>query len=270
MIEIFKSDLGQSVKMTELYDYLGLLRANYSRFVKKELFDSFYFEEGKDYSSCMNSNSKIGQRGQFRQEISIHIDAAKKLCMISKSKKGNEIRDELIRLTKQVENASLVSHSQVLEIVKMIKIFSIYEYRQLALSKNKESYVNNALMINPNYTKNASLLYGKFNNWRNEVLNTGKDVLAQRVKEYCLVERKRIPAKFTQDEALTLMGEYEQIKNAIWDLLCSKGKSEEMINNICSLAHELAKEMKPFMQRLNESNLFFNKIDESEVKNLLN
>lgn len=75
-----------------------------------------------------------------------------------------------------------------------------------------------------------------FHQWRNEVLLTGKDVLAERVKEYCLVESKRIPAKFTQDEALTLMGDYEQIKNAIWDLLCSKGKSEEMINNICALS----------------------------------
>ena len=133
-----------------------------------------------------------------------------------------------------------------------------------------ENYINNALMIHPEYSKNTNLLYGKFHQWRNEVLQTGKEVLAERVKEYCLVERKRIPAKFTQDEALTLMGEYEQIKNAIWDLLCSQNKSEEMINNICNLAHDLAKEMKPFLERLNQSNLFFQKIDSIEVKGILN
>lgn len=269
MIETFVSELGQSVKMTELYDYLGLEKSHYSRFIKKELFDSYYFEAGKDYSPLMASNAKLGQRGQFRQEINVHIDCAKKLCMISKSKKGNEIRDELVRMTKQVESAGLVSHKQVLEIVKMIKLFSVYEHRRMALDKNAQNYIKNATMINPELSKNTNLLYGKFHQWRNEVLQTGKDVLAERVKEYCLVERKRIPAKFTQDEALTLMGEYEQIKNAIWDLLSSQNKSEEMINNICSLAQDLAKEMKPFLERLNESNLFFNKIQAKEVKSIL-
>lgn len=269
MLETFESELGQSVKMTDLYDYLGLLKDHYSRFVKKELIESFYFEEGKDYSPCMASNAKLGHRGQFRREINIHIDTAKKLCMISKSKRGNEIRNELVQLTKKVETAGLVSHTQVLEIVKMIKVFSVYEHRKLALAKNARNYIDNASVINPKYAKNTNFLYGKFHQWRNEVLQTGKDVLAERVKEYCLVERKRIPAKFTQDEALTLMGEYEQIKNAIWDLLCSKGKSEEMINNICALAQELAKEMKPFLERLNESNLFFEKIDSNEVKMIL-
>lgn len=269
MIETFESELGQSVKMTELYDYLGLDKSQYSRFVKKEILESMYFEIGKDYSTQMSSNAKPGKRGQFRQELSVHIDAAKKLCMVSKSAKGNQIRDELVKLTKQVENAGLVSHKQVLEIVKMIKVFSVYEHRKLALAKNAENYINNALMIHPEYSKNTNLLYGKFHAWRNEVLQTGKEVLAQRVKEYCLVERKRIPAKFTQDEALTLMGDYEQIKNAIWDLLCSQGKSEEMINNICALAHDLSKEMKPFLERLNQSNLFFQKVETSEVKSLL-
>jgi phage anti-repressor protein len=197
------------------------------------------------------------------------LDAAKEICLLEKNEKGKRIRKWLIEISKQVETAGLVSHKQVLEIVKMIKVFSVYEHRKLALAKNAENYINNALMIHPEYSKNTNVLYGKFHSWRNEVLQTGKDILAERVKEYCLVERKRIPAKFTQDEALTLMGDYEQIKNAIWDLLCSQGKSEEMINNICALAHDLAKEIKPFLERLNQSNLFFQKIETSEVKSLL-
>jgi len=268
MIETFESKLGQSVKMTELYDYLGLTKSDYSRFVKREITQSFHFEENKDYSAQMLSNAKPGERGQFRQEFYIHIDAAKKLCMVSKSAKGNDIRNELVKLTKQVENAGLVSHKQVLEIVKMIKVFSVYEHRKLALAKNADNYINNALIIHPEYSKNIGLLYGKFHQWRNEVLQTGKDILSERVKEYCLVERKRIPAKFTQDEALTLMGDYEQIKNAIWDLLCSQNNSEEMINNICALANDLSKEMRPFLERLNQSNLFFQKIESVEIKKI--
>ncbi len=269
MIETFESELGQTVKMTELYDYLGLDRSQYSRFVRKEIIESLHFDDGKDYSTSVSNNTNIGKRGQFRKEINIHIDTAKKLCMISKSEKGNEIRNELVQLTKQKESGRLLNHEQILWVMKMVKIFAVYEHRKIVLNNNAEIYVKNALTLKPGYYKNKNILYAKFHQWRNEVLNTGKDVLAQRVKEYCLIERKRIPAKFTQDEALTLMGEYEQIKNAMWDLLSSQNKSEEVINNVCSLASEMAKEMKPFLERLNESNLFFDKIDNSDIKQLM-
>jgi phage anti-repressor protein len=260
MFETFETKLGQSVKMTDLYDLLDMAKSQYSRFIKKELIDSFYFEENKDYLSVMSSNTIAGQRGQHRQEYHVNIDAAKKLCMVSRSKKGNEIRDYLVRLTKQVETHGLVNHAQVLQIIKMVKIFAIYEYRQEALKRNKENYLSNNLDNN-----NVNIIYAKFFQWRNIVLQTGKEVLAQRVKEYCLLDCKRIPARYTQDEAFTLMGEYEQIKNAIWDLLSSKNKSEETINNICSLSQQIAKEIKPYLQRLNESDLFFKKIENNEV-----
>lgn len=207
--------------------------------------------------------------GRPATEYYFTIDSAKEVCLVSETKKAKELRRWLIQLSNQVEDASLISREQVMGIVKMIKVFSIYEYRKLAMQKNAENFINNAISIHPEYSKNRSLIYGKFHQWRNEVLQTGKEVLAERVKEYCLIERKRIPAKFTQDEALTLMGDYEQIKNAIWDLLCSQGKSEEMINNICALAQDLAKEMKPFLERLNQSNLFFNKLPDNEIKGIL-
>lgn len=197
------------------------------------------------------------------------IDAAKEICLLEKNEKGKQVRKWLISLSNQVESAKLLSPKQVLEIMKMIKIFSVYEHRKMAINKNLTNYIDNALAIHPNYSKDTKFLYGKFHQWRNEVLQTGKDVLSQRVKEYCLVEQKRIPAKFTQDEALTLMSDYEQIKNAVWDLLSSQNKSEEMIKNICNLAHDMAREMKPFLERLNESNLFFQKINSIEVKSIL-
>jgi phage anti-repressor protein len=107
MIQTYQSELGQSVLSTELYDYLGLTKSQYSRFIKRELIDNYYFEIGKDYSTRMASNAILGKKGQFRQEFNIHIDCAKKLCMISKSKRGDEIRNELVQLTKKVEDLSL-------------------------------------------------------------------------------------------------------------------------------------------------------------------
>jgi phage anti-repressor protein len=266
MIQSYESDLGQSVLSTELYDYLGLAKSQYSRFIKKELIDSFYFELNKDYSTRMSSNMVAGKQGQFRQEFNIHIDAAKKLCMISKSTKGNEIRNELVKLTKEVEGGKRLLGSEFISLIRMVKVFAVYEYRRLAMKKNSDNFIKNAIIMNPELGSNRNFLYGQFHKWRNETLNTGKEVLSERVKEYCLIEHRRIPAKFTQDEALTMMGEYEQIKNAIWDLLSSQNKSEEMINNICDLAQEVAKELKPFLERLNQSNLFFQQIEAREIK----
>ncbi len=262
MIRTAEQNIGQVVLMTELYDYLELAKSQYSRFVKKELLDSIHFDEGKDYSTCLSSEQS---RGRFRQEYYVHIDCAKKLCMLSRSAKGNEIRNELVQLTKKVESGLLVSRDQIKEIMRMVKVFSIYEYRKLATKKNCENYIQKAAMVNP-AVKDSTYIYGQFHQWRNEALNLGKEALSMRVKEYCMLEQKRIPNNFTQDQALTMMGDYEMIKNAIWDLLSSQNKSEEMINNICLIATDIAKEMKPYLQRLNESDLFFTRIEQRETK----
>jgi phage anti-repressor protein len=251
------------VDAREIYNFIEV-KSRFNDWFKSSI-DFIDAKEGKDF--YYKSSKSTGGRPTIEYDVS--IDCAKELCLIQRNEKSKKLRLWLISLSNQVESAGLVSHKQVLEIVRMIKVFSVYEHRKLALNKNVDNYISNALMIHPEYSENRNVLYKKFHQWRNEVLQTGKEVLSERVKEYCLVERKRIPAKFTQDEALTLMGEYEQIKNAIWDLLCSQNKSDEMINNICNLAQDLAKEMKPFMERLNQSNLFFKSVEDKEVKAIL-
>lgn len=262
MINVYDSELGQSVSLAELYDYLEMTPTYYNRWIKKEVVESPYFEYGIDFCTKVQVNKSAGRN---RNDYHIHIDCAKKLCMVSRSAKGNEIRNELVQLTKKVESGLLVSRDQIKEIMRMVKVFSIYEYRKLATKKNCENYIQKAAMVNP-AVKDSTFIYGKFHQWRNEALNLGKEALSMRVKEYCMLEQKRIPNNFTQDQALTMMGEYEMIKNAIWDLLSSQNKSEEMINNICLIATDIAKEMKPYLQRLNESDLFFTRVEQRETK----
>lgn len=219
----------------------------------------------KDFTS--NLSESTGGRRSINYEFT--IDAAKEICIVSATSKAKELRRWLIGLSNQVDTGVLVTHEQVIEVIRMIKVFAICEYRKKALNENAENFIKNVLEIHPEYMKNKGLLYGKFHAWRNEMLHTGKEELNERLKEYCLIENKRIPAKFTQDEAIVMMGEYGHITNAIWDNLSSKNKSQELINNICSLAEKLAHEIKPFCERLNQSNLFFNKIETNEVKKVL-
>jgi len=119
MIQTYETEIGQSVKATELYDYLGLKKGNYSRFIRKEVIENPYSDE-KSYSSFGTSEIR---HGRFRQEYYLHIDFAKKLCMVSRSPKGNEIRDELVSLTKKVEDGDLLNHDQILAITRLKEIF---------------------------------------------------------------------------------------------------------------------------------------------------
>jgi phage anti-repressor protein len=246
------------ISAREIYNFIEV-KSRFRGWVSEAL-EFIDAKEDKDFSRY--NGESTGGRPSIEYDLT--IDCAKELCLTQRSDKSKELRRWLINLSNQVENASLVSHQQVIQLVRMVKIFAVYEFRKQALDKNKTNYLANALLNNPN--RNKERIYAEFNTWRNEVLKTGKQALSERVKEYCLIERKRIPTKFTQEEALALLGEYEQIKNAVWDLLSSQNKSEETIKNICSLAQELAKEIKPFMERLNESNLFFQKIDDNEIK----
>lgn len=108
-------------------------------------------------------------RSKKKTVYRLTVNFAKELCMIARTEQGKAVRLFLIKQSEQVENALLLSREQVLEIVRMIKVFSVYEYRKLALAKNAENYINNALMIHPEYSKNKNTLYGKFHQWRNEV-----------------------------------------------------------------------------------------------------
>ena len=80
------------------------------------------------------------------------IDAAKEICLLEKNEKGKQVRKWLISLSNQVESAKLLSPKQVLEIMKMIKIFSVYEHRKMAINKNLTNYIDTALAIHPNYS----------------------------------------------------------------------------------------------------------------------
>lgn len=216
-------------------------------------------ENGKDFCTVLTKSTG----GRPATEYLFTIDAAKEVCIVSETKKAKELRRWLISLSNQVENATLVTHKQVLEVIKMVKIFSIYEFRKKALEKNLTHF------IETNTFSNFENKFAKFHNWRNEVLHLGKEELEKRVLDYFIIEKRALPKLKNKDEMLAFIGEYTMIKNAVWDLLSSQEKSTELINNICNLSEEIAKEMKPYLQRLNENTLFFDKINENEIKSLI-
>ena len=74
----------------KLYQWLGLDEGNYSRWIKANILENPYAEEGKDYSSSMKSKKK--GRGQFAKDYRITASFAKKLAMTQHTKRGEIAR----------------------------------------------------------------------------------------------------------------------------------------------------------------------------------
>lgn len=90
----------QLVSARELYKGLGL-KIRFSLWVSKN-FESF--EEGQDYAS-VSIDTEVQNNGGIQkrklQDYLLTIDMAKELCMISKTKKGKEVRKYFIQVERK-------------------------------------------------------------------------------------------------------------------------------------------------------------------------
>lgn len=220
----------------------------------KRCIDYADLQQNKDFYAILRESTG----GRPRTDYLFTIEAAKEMCIVSATSKAKELRRWLIGLSQQKENFELITQEQIIAVIRMVKVFAIYEYRKKALEKNMDNFIKQFTQIDKN-------TYSKFHNWRNEALLLGKETLEKRIIDYCITERRAIPKFKNKDSMLNFLGEYEQIKNAVWDLLSSQNKSEIVAKNIANLASEIAKEMKPFLQRLNKTDLFFKKLENNEV-----
>jgi len=257
MIKTFDSYLGQSVYMTELYDYLELTPTYYSRWVEKELLNNVYLSESKDYCSAVQVSKSAGR---FRKDYFVHIDTAKKLCMVSKSAKGNQIRDELVRLTKQVENKDLLDENQIIMLSGLIGIFKYITNQTTALNIHKDKFVSES---------NSKSPYIEFHTWRNRILNIEPKIIEQKIKQYC-IDNKRNLANIptSKNDQILLLNAYDSLRNAIWDFLNIKGEFNSLkLANLCS---KMAKAQNIDFYRSNENSLFQKKKIFYHYQNLKN
>jgi|GEM_PF-401367 len=95
-------NVNQSGKTTskELYEFLELNPSQYSRWAKANIEDNQFAEVNKDYE-VLDINVENSQGGRPSQNYRLSIDFAKKLCMVSKSEKGEQARNYFIEVEKQ-------------------------------------------------------------------------------------------------------------------------------------------------------------------------
>jgi hypothetical protein len=159
--------------------------------------------------------------GRKRKEYDVHIDAAKKLCMVSKSLKGNEIRNELVKLTKKVDTGLLLSREQInflFELVKVMGLFSVQNYSE---------------------KKHFELHNNKYDWWayRAAILGYGTNQLKTEVEK---LNHKYKSFK----QALIHVDKYELIRIGVIDLFIALGKPNDYAENIANMCKDIAKQLK--------------------------
>lgn len=257
MITTYISEIGQSVRATELYDYLGLNKGDYSKFIKREVLNNPYADE-KSYSAYTPSEIR---HGRFRQEYHLHIDFAKKLCMVSKSSKGEQIRNELVELTKKVEKLDLLNEEQILFLVQLKEVFKYVTNCKQATDMHMAKFVSES--------SNGKWAYADFHNMRNALLGLGKEELNKRLQAYCVENSAYTTAKNKSDK-LFLLDKYEILRNGIWDYLMANNSDQSM--KLANLAMKMAKLEGAPIARNNETDLFRTKetgVNISDIKRLM-
>lgn len=82
-----------SVNAREIYDYLGLAKGQFSRWIKTAI-EKYDFIQNEDFLSIDTDVEGV-------KDYIVTLDMAKELCMVSNTEKGKEARKYFIELEKQ-------------------------------------------------------------------------------------------------------------------------------------------------------------------------
>ena len=111
LIQITKKTINgaeiNSVNAREIYDYLGLAKGQFSRWIKSAI-EKYDFIQDEDYVITIDMNVE-GAKGYI-----VTLDMAKELCMVSNTEKGKETRKYFIHFEKQYQRPLTINEQIIL------------------------------------------------------------------------------------------------------------------------------------------------------------
>jgi len=194
--------------------------------------------------------------GRKPTDYEFTLDAAKEICLLERNEKGKEIRRWLIGISNQVDTSDLLTHDQVLYLVKLKEVFKYINNCKEATKLHTEKFVSVSDAKNP---------YAEFHLFRNDILKLGKEEIDERLRLYC-AEHFINPKAKTTTEKLAIIDKFEVLRNGVWDFLMASGSQQSL--KLANLAMNMAKLDHTPIYRNNETNLFQQKQSELNVKQL--
>lgn len=115
LIQINKTTINavevNSVNAREIYDYLGLAKGQFSRWIKSAI-EKYDFIQNEDYLT-------VDMDVEGVKDYIVTLDMAKELCMVSNTEKGKEVRRYFIQIEKEA-NKPMTIEQLLQENVKVI------------------------------------------------------------------------------------------------------------------------------------------------------
>lgn len=101
LIKIHDNNGTKAVSAKELYINLGLAPNHWSRWYNKNIIKNKFAIENEDWFLFTLEGSET-KRGKFGKDFVLSIDFAKKICMLSRTPKGEELRNYFIKTENQL------------------------------------------------------------------------------------------------------------------------------------------------------------------------
>jgi anti-repressor protein len=232
LIKVTVKNDQQLVSARELYKGLGIKR----RFSAWWEQNSNGFEENSDFTSVLISTevqNNGGVQARELQDYALTIDMAKQLCLLSRTKKGKEYREYLIKIEKKwndpqtvVQPAMDILHTSNFQLKLENKSLS----RQLEESNKKASYLDVILgTTDAMVTTQIAMDYGysaiKFNKLLHQLgiqhKVNGQWILykAYMGKKYTTTKLRTYTDKHGKDHAKPLTAWTQKGRRLIYDIL---------------------------------------------------
>ena len=115
LIKIIDNGGQKAVSAKELYTFLGYDIKNWSRWCSKNISENEFAMEGADFQLLVIKKSD-NLKGNFATDFAISIDFAKRLSMMARTQKGEELRDYFIACENKLKQLAPQTFSQALKL----------------------------------------------------------------------------------------------------------------------------------------------------------
>lgn len=213
---------------------------------------NFSIKQWVDMTSAIGIFTKMGEYAGTYAHKDIAIKFAGWLSPEFELYLVEEIQ-RLKELERQKNSYELLSHEQILKLVRLKEVFKYVVHQEIVEDAHKELFAARSGSKNP---------FAEFNAWRNKILDIGVPVIEERIKQYCVENKIALTNKIlkkSKREKILLLDTYEAVRNAVWDFLMIEGEVNAL--NLAKLVENMIRIEKGEVIRSNVTDLFHEKQD---------
>ncbi|MDV3950497.1 hypothetical protein CMT75_18440 [Elizabethkingia anophelis] len=146
-LELIKIENGKTaVQASKLYEGLGLKSNNYHRWCNKNIINNQFAVNNEDYTTFETSLGGSKQKKDFI----LSLDFAKRLAMIARTEKGEEIRNYFLACEKAVQENTTALNTELLHELETFREIERFKEVRNEANKNIRNSRKNLAAIQEN------------------------------------------------------------------------------------------------------------------------